>query len=106
MVSKRFKPLVICCLTGILLAGLAGRAGAVTATKQEAPLTQGISTADHSRFPELDKPFASGPEVTRACLKCHNRAAEQVKKSLHWTWESVDENGKKVLGKAHVLNNY
>ncbi len=26
------------------------------------------STADHSKFKELDRDFASGPEVTKACL--------------------------------------
>ncbi|MGD2119736.1 MAG: hypothetical protein PVG66_15365, partial [Chromatiales bacterium] len=29
------------------------------------------STADHSKFDELKGPFNNGPEVTRACLKCH-----------------------------------
>ncbi len=65
----------------------------------------GLTTADHSRFAELDKPFASGPEVTRACLKCHNQAASQVHRSIHWTWES-NEGDEKALGKAHVLNNF
>ena len=29
------------------------------------------STADHSKFKELDKDFKTGPEVTEACLICH-----------------------------------
>ena len=65
----------------------------------------GVSTADHNRFAELDKPFASGPEVTRACLKCHNLAASQVHRSIHWTWE-CDKGAEKELGKAHVVNNF
>lgn len=65
----------------------------------------GISTADHNRFVELDKPFISGPEVTRACLKCHNLAASQVHRSIHWTWE-CDKEAEKELGKAHVVNNF
>ena len=64
-----------------------------------------LTTADHSRFAELDKPFTSGPEVTRACLKCHNQAATQVHSSIHWTWESK-EGDEKPLGKAHVVNNF
>ena len=64
-----------------------------------------LTTADHSRFAELDKPFVTGPEVTRACLKCHNQAADQVHSSIHWTWES-NEGDEKALGKAHVVNNY
>jgi uncharacterized protein involved in copper resistance len=35
------------------------------------------STADHSKFRELDKDFKSGPEVTEACLICHTEAARQ-----------------------------
>ena len=65
----------------------------------------GLSTADHGRFVELDKPFASGPEVTRACLKCHNLAAGQVHRSIHWTWE-CNKGAEKGLGKAHVVNNF
>ena len=64
-----------------------------------------LTTADHSRFSELDKLFASGPEVTRACLKCHNQAATQVHSSIHWTWES-NEGEEEPLGKAHVVNNF
>ncbi len=107
MGRKKFKSVaVFCCLVGLFSLGLAGAVRAqLPKPPDEVPFV-GVSTADHSRFPELDKPFASGPEVTRACLKCHNRAADQVKKTLHWTWESVDESGRKVLGKAHVLNNY
>ncbi len=80
---------------------------ATAALKKEASEAAAGSktTADHSRFAELDKPFASGPEVTRACLKCHNQAAGQVHRSIHWTWES-NEGSEKPLGKAHVVNNY
>ena len=46
------------------------------------------STADHSKFKELQQAFASGPEVTKACLNCHNMAGHQVMKSIHWTWET------------------
>ena len=49
-----------------------------------------VSTADHGKFKELQKPFASGPEVTKACLSCHTEAAKQVQKTKHWTWEYAD----------------
>ncbi|MCD6292620.1 MAG: hypothetical protein J7M09_04080 [Deltaproteobacteria bacterium] len=65
----------------------------------------GVSTADHNRFTELDKPFASGPEVTKACLKCHNLAAGQVHQSVHWTWGSAKDK-EKGLGKAHIANSF
>jgi len=46
------------------------------------------STADHSKFKELQGPFGSGPEVTKACLACHTEAARQIHKTKHWTGNS------------------
>lgn len=64
------------------------------------------STADHSKFDILKKPFASGPEVTRACLSCHTEAAKQVQKTKHWTWEFMNPTTQQRLGKKHVINNF
>ncbi|MCW7754594.1 tetrathionate reductase family octaheme c-type cytochrome [Desulfobotulus sp. H1] len=65
-----------------------------------------VSTADHSRFEQLKKEFASGPEVTMACLSCHNEAGSQFMKTIHWTW-ICPESGDGKLGKAgKSLNNY
>lgn len=62
------------------------------------------STADHSTFEILKKPFASGPEVTAACLTCHTEAAKQVQNSIHWTWDYINPATGQELGKAHVIN--
>jgi octaheme c-type cytochrome (tetrathionate reductase family) len=64
------------------------------------------STADHSKFRELDKDFKSGPEVTEACLICHTEAARQVQHTKHWTWESVDPKTGQMRGKKNIINNY
>ena len=64
------------------------------------------TTADHSKFKELQQPFASGPDVTAACLKCHTEAAKQVQHTKHWTWEFLNPTSKQMLGKKHVLNNF
>jgi hypothetical protein len=32
--------------------------------------------------------FTTGPEVTAACLECHEDAGEQVLHTAHWRWES------------------
>jgi len=64
------------------------------------------STADHSKFEALKKPFASGPEVTKACLTCHTEAAKQVQKTKHWTWEFMNPDTKQRLGKKNVINNF
>jgi octaheme c-type cytochrome (tetrathionate reductase family) len=64
------------------------------------------STADHSKFKELQQVFQSGPEVTQACLKCHTEAAKQVMKTPHWTWEFLNPDSQQKLGKRNVLNNF
>jgi octaheme c-type cytochrome (tetrathionate reductase family) len=63
-------------------------------------------TADHGKFKELQKPFKSGPEVTKACLECHNDAAQQVQHTKHWTWEVVDPATGQKLGKKNLINNF
>ena len=62
------------------------------------------ATADHSKFKELQGPFTSGPEVTRACLKCHNKAGEQLRHNVHWTWLYTNPVTKQKLGKERVIN--
>lgn len=64
------------------------------------------STADHSKFKELEGPFATGPEVTKACLACHTEAAKQVHKTKHWTWKVDSPKTGQPLGKSLVINNF
>ena len=67
--------------------------------------TQVKPTADHGDFDILYQEFKTGPEVTKACLTCHNEAASQVHKSIHWTWEGK-KGEQKELGKSQVINNF
>lgn len=64
------------------------------------------STADHTKFTQLQTAFRSGPEVTRACLSCHTEAAKQVMKTRHWTWEALNPGAAGALGKKRVSNNF
>jgi octaheme c-type cytochrome (tetrathionate reductase family) len=64
------------------------------------------STADHAKFAELQGPFATGPDVTAACLTCHTEAAQQVMATSHWTWLDEDPETGEVLGKQNIINNY
>ena len=64
------------------------------------------STADHSKFEELKAPFMSGPEVTKACLKCHNEAGQQFMKNIHWTWTYENKKTGQTLGKKHLVNTF
>lgn len=61
---------------------------------------------DHAK---LTGPYASGPEVTKACLGCHQKQADHFMKTVHWTWSSRQKSatGREVdLGKANAINNY
>ena len=64
------------------------------------------STADHSKFEELQLPFASGPEVTAACLNCHTEASKQLHKTTHWSWAFDNPITGQQLGKKNVINNF
>lgn len=64
------------------------------------------TTADHSKFKELQREFKSGPEVTGACLGCHTEAALQIHRTKHWTWEYLNPDTKQMLGKKTVVNNF
>ncbi|MBK7422794.1 MAG: tetrathionate reductase family octaheme c-type cytochrome [Propionivibrio sp.] len=64
------------------------------------------TTADHSKFKELQREFQSGPEVTKACLTCHTEAAGQIHRTKHWKWEHLNPDSGQTLGKKHILNNF
>lgn len=64
------------------------------------------TTADHTKFKELQRNFESGPEVTQACLQCHTEAAGQIHRTKHWTWEFINPLNQQKLGKKNVLNNF
>jgi len=64
-------------------------------------------TSKHSEHAILQQDFKSGPEVTKACLVCHNQAALQFHKTIHWTWmDPITEKSLK-LGKGGLsINNF
>ena len=56
-------------------------------------------------------PYADGPAVTRACLECHEDAAEQVMQTAHWKWEGdpvlLPGHDQRVpIGKKNLINNF
>lgn len=63
-------------------------------------------TADHRRFEELSGPFATGPDVTQACLSCHTEAAKQVHATSHWTWVCPESHDRPVGKGALLMNNF
>ncbi len=66
------------------------------------------STADHSQFKILKGPFkeGDGSAVTKACLTCHPKAAEQVMGSSHWTWNPKDKHLAGYGKSTHLVNNF
>ena len=109
--------LIVWVLAGLFLVGVLPASGAVDT--QQAADDYGAAearkvveqperwiTADHSQFEELQQEFQTGPEVTKACLSCHNEAGEQVQETIHWTW-ICPADPKKRMGKAGLtLNNF
>lgn len=65
-----------------------------------------VSTTDHSKLKELQGPFSSGPEVTKACLACHTEAGHQFTKNKHWTWHYEHPVTGQQLGKDVLINNF
>ncbi len=64
------------------------------------------ATTNHADLKELQGPFSSGPEVTRACLECHNTAGHQFMKNKHWTWDYKHPKTGQHLGKSVLINNF
>jgi hypothetical protein len=64
-------------------------------------------TSDHSKHEILKQEFRSGPEVTKACISCHNQAALQFHKTIHWTWLDPITEKSARLGKGGLsINNF
>jgi len=65
---------------------------------------------DHSQA--VKGPFKTGEDVTKACLQCHDKQAEDVLKTPHWKWKGAPrtikgmENSKEEYGKANMINNF
>ena len=79
--------------------------GGIHGALASAPEQASSSTADHSGFEELKQDFLSGPEVTKACLGCHNQAGKQLHATTHWTWQFSNKKTGQLLGKKNVVNN-
>jgi len=64
---------------------------------------------DHTDL--MKGPYASGQEVTQACLECHEEAASEVMGTVHWTWESKPytvawRDDPVTVGKKNSPNNF
>jgi octaheme c-type cytochrome (tetrathionate reductase family) len=88
------------------LSSLLGLAVAGAVFAQDAKPVKLTTTADHSKFKELQREFSSGPELTKACLSCHTESAGQIHRTKHWKWEYKNPETNQLLGKKNVINNF
>jgi len=70
----------------------------------------GMAGVDHAAF--IDGTFRRGEDVTRYCLKCHRKEAEEILTTPHWKWmgpprmiEGLEGSGREY-GKRNLLNNF
>ena len=101
MMSKSSRVALAVCLAGWM-----GFAALGSASAEEPKSVKLNTTADHTKFKELQREFASGPEVTKACLTCHTEAAGQIHRTKHWKWEYKNPDTDQLLGKKNVVNNF
>lgn len=104
----QFMPPLRSALIAVFAATLMAASWAAT-EPAEAPAVKAKvskSTADHTKFKELQQTFDSGPAVTRACLTCHTEASKQIHSTQHWNWEYRNPQTNQLLGKRHVINNF
>ncbi len=64
---------------------------------------------DHSDL--MQGPYATGQEVTAACLECHEEAAQEMVQTVHWKWESdpvmlPGRDEPVTIGKKNQINNF
>ena len=103
-------PVLAAALVATVAAGAHLRADAPRRRAPETrPLPARPEPVDHAAF--LVGPFADGPAVTRACLECHPRAAEEVMRTGHWTWAGQEalvpgQPAPLAVGKRNLLNNF
>jgi octaheme c-type cytochrome (tetrathionate reductase family) len=67
------------------------------------------SHLDHSAY--FEAPFDAPQDVTRACLRCHPKAAREVMQTAHWQWLGAEvlvpgHEGPRRIGKKNLLNNF
>jgi octaheme c-type cytochrome (tetrathionate reductase family) len=67
-----------------------------------------FAATDHTTL--VKGPFKSGEQVTKACLQCHQKQANDFIKTTHWTWKGIPNHIKGMekstaeYGKANMLN--
>lgn len=65
--------------------------------------------SDHQN--RLNGPYTDGMAVTKDCLKCHRKQADEILQSAHWLWQGPSPHvqgheHRTDLGKRTLINNF
>ena len=87
----------------VLMLSLFIYAGSAIAEEDESDLS------DHRQH--MKGPYPDGITVTKACLKCHRKQADEVLTSAHWLWKGPSpfvqgHEDSTDLGKRNLINNF
>jgi len=71
--------------------------------------TMAQTLSDHQNH--LKGPYPNGIAVTKDCLNCHSKQAEEVLHSAHWLWQGaipdvLGQENRTDLGKRTLINNF
>lgn len=74
-----------------------------------ATVPEDLAHTDHTSL--MEGPYATGEEVTAACLACHEDAGQQMLQNVHFTWESEPvllpgRDEPVTIGKKNQINNF
>lgn len=111
MSARLLALLVAAAVAAVLAFGWLVTSGAAAPPRDDPRARLPVHPAPTDHAPFFTAPFADGPAVTAACLRCHAGAADEVRATTHWTWEGAHAQdpatGADVaLGKRHGINNF
>jgi len=71
--------------------------------------TMAQTLSDHQNH--LKGPYPNGIAVTKDCLNCHSKQAEEVLHSAHWLWQEaipdvLGQENRTDMGKRTLINNF
>jgi hypothetical protein len=71
--------------------------------------TEGPFSGDHRSY--MKGPYPDGISVTKDCITCHQKAAQEVLGSAHWLWRGPSpfvegREDRTDLGKINLINNF
>ena len=103
------KMFIFTVLLGLLLMGCLSTEPDTATTADSEAVER--SFPGHANVEALQGPFENAPQVTAACLSCHEKQGHDFIKTVHWTWQGATPNMKgyenaTTVGKVNTINNF